>query len=85
MPHRTIVLDRLRTPPATGHLTGETRKGGDAINACSTRCPRTRPCASRWSSRRRTSRSPSEPSGEKAVGETLASEQALKDVQQARG
>lgn len=33
MPHRTIVLDRLRTPPATGHLTGETRKGGDAINA----------------------------------------------------
>lgn len=33
MPHRVIVLDRLRTPPATGHLTGETRKSGDAINA----------------------------------------------------
>ncbi|MBN0764735.1 TraC family protein, partial [Pseudomonas aeruginosa] len=26
MPHRVIVMDRLRTPPATGHLTGETRK-----------------------------------------------------------
>ncbi len=30
MPHRVIVMDRLRTPPVTGHLTGETRKGGDA-------------------------------------------------------
>ncbi|MCB0075354.1 MAG: TraC family protein, partial [Caldilineaceae bacterium] len=33
MPHRVMVLDRLRTPPTTGHLTGETRKGGDACNA----------------------------------------------------
>src|SRR5690606_25978916 len=33
MPHRVIVMDRLRTPPVTGHLTGETRKGGDAMNA----------------------------------------------------
>src|SRR5690606_14832577 len=33
MPHRVMVLDRLRTPPATGHVTGETRKGGDAFNA----------------------------------------------------
>src|SRR3546814_11031643 len=32
MPHRVIVMDRLRTPPVTGHLTGETRKGGDAMN-----------------------------------------------------
>jgi len=31
MPHRVMVTDRLRTPPGTGHLTGETRKG-DAIN-----------------------------------------------------
>ena len=33
MPHRVIVMDRLRMPPATGHVTGETRKGGDAVNA----------------------------------------------------
>ena len=32
-PHRVVVLDRLRTAPVTGHLTGETPKGGDAINA----------------------------------------------------
>ncbi len=31
MPHRVLVTDRLRMPPGTGHLTGETRKG-DAIN-----------------------------------------------------
>ena len=42
MPHRVIVMDRLRTPPATGHLTGETRKGGDAINALFDQMPGTR-------------------------------------------
>ena len=31
IPHRVLVTDRLRMPPGTGHLTGETRKG-DAIN-----------------------------------------------------
>jgi hypothetical protein len=33
MPHRVVTLDRLRSAPSTGHLTGETRKGGDATNA----------------------------------------------------
>jgi len=33
LPHRVIVMDRLRMPPSTGHITGETRKGGDAVNA----------------------------------------------------
>ncbi len=67
MPHRTIVLDRLRTPPATGHLTGETRKGG-----------RRHQCPVRPDARRHDhvphpgdhaaghSRSPSEPSGKKS-------------------
>ncbi|NQD96590.1 TraC family protein, partial [Pseudomonas sp. CrR25] len=32
LPHRAIAVDRLRTPPSTGHVTGETRKG-EAINA----------------------------------------------------
>ena len=42
MPHRVIVMDRLRTPPGTGHLTGETRKGGDAMNALFDQMPGTR-------------------------------------------
>ena len=33
MPHRVVVLDRLRTPPSIGHVTGETRNGADAVNA----------------------------------------------------
>jgi len=32
-PHRVVTLDRLRSPPGIGHLTGETAKGGDALNA----------------------------------------------------
>ena len=41
MPHRVIVMDRLRMPPATGHVTGETRKGGDAVNALFDQMPGT--------------------------------------------
>ena len=40
MPHRVLITDRLRMPPGTGHLTGETRKGTRSTR-CSTRCPRT--------------------------------------------
>ena len=39
MPHRVIILDRLRDAPKTGHLTGETRKGGDALNALFDKMP----------------------------------------------
>jgi hypothetical protein len=70
MPHRVIVLDRLRMPPATGHLTGETRKGGDAINTLFDQMPEDTVMCLTLVARRRTSGSPSEPPGEKAVGET---------------
>ncbi|MFJ5299194.1 conjugative transfer ATPase [Pseudomonas sp. NPDC088368] len=39
LPHRVIVLDRLRDAPKTGHLTGETRKGGDALHALFDKLP----------------------------------------------
>ncbi|TNL09677.1 conjugative transfer ATPase [Kosakonia cowanii] len=86
MPHRTIVLDRLRTPPATGHLTGETRKGGDAINALFDQMPEdTTMCLTLVITPQDILEAHLNRLAKKAVGETLASEQALKDVQQARG
>lgn len=85
MPHRTIVLDRLRTPPATGHLTGETRKGGDAINALFDQMPEdTTMCLTLVITPQDILEAHLNHLAKKAVGETLASEQALKDVQQAR-
>ena len=86
MPHRTIVLDRLRTPPLTGHLTGETRKGGDAINALFDQMPEdTAMCLTLVITPQDILEAHLNHLAKKAVGETLASEQALKDVQQARG
>ncbi|MEA1146215.1 TraC family protein, partial [Klebsiella pneumoniae] len=39
LPHQVVMLDRLRDAPKTGHLTGETRKGGDALNALFDKMP----------------------------------------------
>lgn len=39
LPHRVVVIDRLREAPKTGHLTGETRKGGDALHALFDKLP----------------------------------------------
>ncbi|WCM86857.1 conjugative transfer ATPase [Acidovorax sp. NCPPB 3576] len=86
MPHRTIVLDRLRLPPATGHVTGETRKGGDAINALMDQMPEdTVMCLTLVVTPQDILESHLNQIARKAVGETLASEQTLKDVRQARG
>lgn len=86
MPHRAIVLDRLRTPPATGHLTGETRKGGDAINALFDQMPEdTTLCLTLVITPQDILEAHLNHLAKKAVGETLASEHTLKDVQQARG
>ncbi|MFH7451051.1 hypothetical protein RA279_29680, partial [Pseudomonas syringae pv. tagetis] len=38
-PHRVIMLVRLRVAPKTGHLTGETRNGGDALHALFVKLP----------------------------------------------
>ena len=85
MPHRVMVLDRLRTPPATGHLTGETRKGGDACNALFDQMPEdTVMCLTLVATPQDALEAHLNHLGKKAVGETLASEQARQDVQQAR-
>ncbi|KVC95084.1 conjugal transfer protein [Burkholderia ubonensis] len=85
MPHRVIVLDRLRTPPATGHLTGETRKSGDAINALFDQMPEdTLMAMTLVVTPQDTLEAHLNYLSKKSVGETLASEQARQDVQQAR-
>jgi len=85
MPHRVMVLDRLRAPPATGHLTGETRKGGDACNALFDQMPEdTVMCLTLVATPQDALEAHLNYLGKKAVGETLASEQARQDVQQAR-
>ncbi|MCF5369415.1 conjugative transfer ATPase, partial [Pseudomonas sp. PA-4-8C] len=86
LPHRTVVVDRLRTPPNTGHITGETCKGGDAINALMDQMPEdTVMCLTMVVTPQDILEAHLNHLAKKAVGETLASEQALKDVQQARG
>ncbi|KVD85181.1 conjugal transfer protein [Burkholderia sp. ABCPW 14] len=85
MPHRVIVLDRLRTPPTTGHLTGETRKSGDAINALFDQMPEDTVMAMTLVvTPQDTLEAHLNYLSRKSVGETLASEQTRQDVQQAR-
>ena len=85
MPHRVIALDRLRTPPTTGHLTGETRKGGNAFNALFDQMPEdTVMCLTLVATPQDVLEAHLNYLGKKAVGETLASEQTRQDVQQAR-
>ena len=84
MPHRVIAMDRLRTPPATGHLTGETRKG-DALNALMDQMPEdTVLCLTLVVTPQDVLEAHLNHLSKKSVGETLASEQTRQDVQQAR-
>lgn len=85
MPHRVVVMDRLRTPPNTGHLTGETRKGGDAINTVFDQMPEDTILAiTLVVTPQDTLEGHLNHLSRKSVGETLASEQTREDVQQAR-
>lgn len=85
MPHRAVVMDRLRNAPGTGHLTGETRKG-DAINALFDQMPEdTVMCLTLVATPQDVLESHLNHLARKAVGETLASEQTRRDVQEARG
>lgn len=84
MPHRVLVTDRLRMPPGTGHLTGETRKG-DAINTLFDQMPEdTVMSLTMVVTPQDVLESDLNHLAKKAVGETLASEQTLRDVQEAR-
>ncbi|MFC4160706.1 conjugative transfer ATPase [Chitinimonas lacunae] len=85
MPHRVMVMDRLRTPPSTGHITGETRKGGDACNALFDQMPEgTVMCLTLIATPQDVLEAHLNHLAKKAVGETLASEQTREDVQQVR-
>jgi len=85
MPHRVVVLDRLRSAPATGHLTGETSKGGDATNALFDQMPEeTILCITLVVTPQDMLEAHLNHLASKSVGDTLASEQTREDVQQAR-
>ncbi|PMV22630.1 conjugative transfer ATPase [Pseudomonas sp. FW305-3-2-15-A-LB2] len=84
MPHRVILVDRLRSPPAIGHLTGERRKG-DATNSLFDQLPEdTVLCLTLVVTPQDALEAHLNHLGKKSVGDTLASEQTRQDVQQAR-
>lgn len=84
-PHRVVVLDRLRNAPAIGHLTGETPKGGDAVNALFDQMPEdTVLCITMVATPQDMLEGHLNYLAKKSVGETLASQQTRQDVQEAR-
>ena len=86
MPHRVIVLDRLRTPPGPGQITGEARRGADAVNALFDAMPEgTVMCLTIVITPQDTLEAHLNHLARKAVGDTLDSEQARADVSEARG
>ncbi|WP_422631320.1 conjugative transfer ATPase [Pseudomonas taetrolens] len=84
-PHRVITLDRLRNPPGIGHLTGETAKGGDALNAVFDQLPEdTVLCLTLIITPQDQLEAQLNHLSHKAVGDTLDSQQTREDVEQAR-
>jgi conjugative transfer ATPase len=84
-PHRVMVVDRLRAPPGIGHLTGETRRGGDAINAIFDQMPEgAAMCLTLVITPQDILEAHLNHLAKKSVGETLASEQTRRDVEEAR-
>lgn len=84
-PHRVLVLDKLRSLPSVGHITGETKKGGDAINALFDQMPEdTLLCITMVVTPQDILESHLNYLAKKLVGETLASEQTRDDVDDAR-
>lgn len=84
-PHRVMVLDRLRTAPKIGHVTGERRTSGDAVNAIFDQMPEgTVMCITLVITPQDALEAHLNFLSKKSVGETLASQQTRQDVQQAR-
>jgi conjugative transfer ATPase len=86
MPHRVMTVERLRTPPVAGHITGELQKGGaDATNAVFDQLPEG---AVMMETIVITPQDVLEAHlnhlARKAVGDTIDSEQTRSDVQTAR-
>lgn len=84
-PHRVISVDRLRSPPGIGHLTGETAKGGDALNAVFDQLPEdTVLCQTLVITPQDRLEAQLNHLRHKSVGDTLDSQQTREDVEQAR-
>ena len=84
-PHRLISVDRLRSPPGIGHLTGETAKGGDALNAVFDQLPEdTVLCLTLVITPQDRLEAQLNHLSHKSVGDTLDSQQTREDVEQAR-
>ncbi|ACO79775.1 lipoprotein [Azotobacter vinelandii CA] len=84
MPHRVVVVDRLRDAPKTGHLTGETRKS-DAYNALFDRLPEdTVLCLTMVATPQDLLEGHLEQLSKKAVGDTQASIHTRDDVEHVR-
>lgn len=84
-PHRVIILDRLRSPPHIGHLTGESHKGGDALNAVFDQLPEsTVLCLTLIITPQDRLEAQLNHLTHKAIGDTLDSQQTREDVEQAR-
>ena len=85
LPHRAIVLDRLRRPPALGILTGERRASGDAVKALFDELPEgTIACLTLVATPQDILEAHLNYLGRKSVGDTLDSEQTREDVREAR-
>lgn len=85
LPHRVVVVDRLRTPPTVGHLTGERRNGGDAFNSVFDQMPEgTVMCITLLVTPQDRLEAHLNYLAKKSVGETLDSEQTRQDVSEAR-
>ncbi|ONH50895.1 conjugative transfer ATPase, PFL_4706 family [Pseudomonas cedrina] len=84
MPHRVITVDRLRSPPAIGHLTGETAKG-DSLNAVFEQLPQgTTFCLTLIVTPQDRLEAQLNHLCHKSVGDTLDSQQTREDVEHAR-
>ncbi len=84
-PHRVIILDRLRSPPQIGHLTGESHKGGDALNAVFDQLPEsTVLCLTLIITPQDRLEAQLNHLSNKAIGDTLDSQQTREDVELAR-
>lgn len=83
--HRVVVVDRLRSPPSVGHITGETRNGGNAINAVFDQVPEgTVMCITLVVTPQDSLEGHLNYLSKKSIGETIDSENTRRDVQEAR-
>lgn len=85
LPHRVVVLDRLRSLPTIGHLTGERRTGGDAMSALFDQLPPdTVMSLTLVITPQDTLEGHLAALSKKSIGGTVVSEQTRQDVAQAR-